>query len=142
MLLAGLVILILLAIGWVWLNAQRILAQRHDNPIPSVAVAGTPEQVARGAYLVTAFPGCAGCHSSDPSADRPVLDGTLFDDVAALATLYAPNLTPGGRLRDWSDGEIIRAIREGVSRDGRGLVLMPSDEYRHLSDGDVQAIVA
>jgi mono/diheme cytochrome c family protein len=142
LLLAGLVVLILLTIGGVWLNARRLMTQRHTNPVQNITVEATPEQLARGAYLVSAFPGCAGCHASNPTADPPILDGKLFTEISALATLYAPNLTPGGRLKEWSDGEIIRAIREGVDRDGRALVLMPSEEYRHLSDQDVRAIVA
>jgi mono/diheme cytochrome c family protein len=140
--LAGLVVLMLLAAGGVWLNARRLMAQRHDNPVQNITVERTPEEIARGAYLVSAFPGCAGCHASDPSAERPVLNGRPFDGIAALAALQAPNLTPGGPLREWSDGEIVRAIREGIDRDGHALMLMPADEYRHLSDEDVRAIVA
>jgi mono/diheme cytochrome c family protein len=138
----GLVVLLLLTIGGVWLNAQRLMTQRHTNPVQNVTVEATPEQVSRGAYLVSAMPGCAGCHSTEPLAERPVLNGRHFTDFSALATLYAPNLTPGGRLKDWSDGEIIRAIREGIDRDGRAMMLMPSENFRHLSDTDVRAIVA
>lgn len=142
LMLAGLVVLLLLTIGGVWLNARRLMTQRHTNPVPNVTVQVTPEQVARGAYLVSAFPGCAGCHASEPLAERPVLNGQPFTEISALATLHAPNLTPGGPLQTWSDGEIVRAIREGVDRDGRALMLMPSENYRHLSDQDVAAIVA
>jgi mono/diheme cytochrome c family protein len=56
--------------------------------------------------------------------------------------LVPPNLTPGGRLKDWSDGEIVRAIREGIDRDGRPLLIMPSEAFRHLADEDVQTLVA
>jgi mono/diheme cytochrome c family protein len=140
--LAGLVVLVLLAAGGVWLNARRLMTERHTNPVQEVTVERTPERIARGAELVTAFPGCAGCHASDPTAERPVLSGRSFTGIAALATMDAPNLTPGGALRDWSDGEIIRAIREGVDRDGHALMLMPSEAYRHLSDEDARAIVA
>jgi len=56
--------------------------------------------------------------------------------------VYAPNLTPAGEIRDWTDGEIIRAIREGVHKDGRALIIMPSQSFHHLSDNDAQAIVA
>ncbi len=45
-------------------------------------------------------------------------------------------------MKDWTDGDIVRAIREGVSRDGRGLAIMPSAEFRHLSDEDVAALLA
>ena len=51
-------------------------------------------------------------------------------------------MTPGGPLKDWSDGEIVRAIREGLDRDGRPLLIMPSDAFHHLSDDDVQNLVA
>jgi mono/diheme cytochrome c family protein len=59
-----------------------------------------------------------------------------------VGTLYASNLTPAGEIRDWSDGEVIRAIREGVGKGGRPLVIMPSEVFHNLSDTDVQAIVA
>ena len=34
------------------------------------------------------------------------------------------NLTPAGPLKDWSDGEIFRAIRNGIDRDGQVLFAM------------------
>ena len=46
------------------------------------------------------------------------------------------------RIKDWSDGEIIRAIREGVHKSGRPLVIMPSEAFHNMSDADVQSIVA
>jgi cytochrome c553 len=45
-------------------------------------------------------------------------------------------------LADWSDGDIVRAIREGIHPSGRSLLIMPSRVLRNLSDEDVQAIVA
>lgn len=94
LLLGALLLLVVLAVAGVWLNAQRLLSQRHDNPVQAVTVERSPDQIARGVYLVTAFPGCAGCHASDPAAARPVLDGKPFTEIAALASLDAPNLTP------------------------------------------------
>src|SRR4051812_26823731 len=99
LLLGVLVVMIVLAVGGIWLNAQRLLSQRHTNPVQTVTVERSPEEIARGAYLVTAFPGCAGCHASDPAAERPIMDGKPFAEIAALASLYAPNLTPGGPLK-------------------------------------------
>jgi mono/diheme cytochrome c family protein len=45
-------------------------------------------------------------------------------------------------LKDWTDGEIVRAIREGVDDKGRPLVGMPSQAYRNFSDADAEALVA
>jgi hypothetical protein len=46
-------------------------------------------------------------------------------------------------LGDWSDAEITRAIRQGISRDGH--VLNPAMPYRvalyALSDADLQSII-
>ena len=62
-------------------------------------------------------------------------------DAPPVGTLYPPNLTPI-HLAEWTDGEIVRAIREGVHRNGRALLIMPSSMFRNLSDDDVGAIVA
>lgn len=71
------------------------------------------------------------------------LGGSNFTEGGPpIGTVYAPNLTPGGHLNDWSDGEIIRAIREGVHKSGRSLIIMPSEIFHNLSDADAQAIVA
>ena len=59
-----------------------------------------------------------------------------------IGRLFAQNLTPAGELKGWSDGEIIRAIREGIHQTGRPLVIMPSEVFRNFSDADVEAIVA
>jgi hypothetical protein len=45
------------------------------------------------------------------------MDGGTENFAEALGTLYAPNLTPGGSLKDWTEGEISRAIPEGVDNE-------------------------
>jgi mono/diheme cytochrome c family protein len=140
--LGSLAILIAVALGAIYLNAQRLLAQRPTNPVTTFTVTATPDQVERGRYLVTSIPGCVSCHASNPTQVPPVLDGALMHDIEAFGEFYAPNLTPGGRLRDYSDGELERAIREGVGRDGRALAIMPSENFSRLPDADVAAIIA
>ena len=108
----------------------------YANPVADVKVAGTPAQIAQGEKFARA---CAGCHS--PNGNFPLSGQDFAADGPPLGTLWAANLTPA-HFRNWSDGEIIRAIREGVSKDGRSLIIMPSDLFRNLSDDDVQAIVA
>jgi mono/diheme cytochrome c family protein len=110
--------------------------QRHGNPVPNVQAARGPEQLARGERLSNL---CSGCHSTTMALP---LDGAGESFLGPLGELYPPNLTPAGTIRDWSDGEVVRAIREGVHRDGRGLIIMPSEVFRFMSDADVQAVVA
>src|SRR5262249_41965389 len=82
---------------------------------------------------------------------RPVVEGgwgrgSVFPAELGLpGTVVASNVTPDREtgLGAWTDGEIIRAIREGISRDGRALFpMMPYTNYRRMSDADVYAIVA
>ena len=126
-------LLVLALIGFSKLN------KRYDNPLVTMQIAGTADQIARGQQLANI---CAGCHS--PGSELP-LSGSNFVakfDFPPLGTLYAPNLTPAGNIQDWTDAEVIRAIREGVHKDGRSLLVMPSSNFRNMSDEDVQALVA
>ena len=137
--LAGLFALVFAAVAVVAVIGFVKLESRHTNPVADIKVAGTPEQVARGEQLAWL---CADCHS--PAQELP-LSGSTENFIAGgppLGVLYATNLTPGGPLKAWTDGEIVRAIREGIAQDGRALIIMPSQVYRNLSDPDVQALVA
>jgi mono/diheme cytochrome c family protein len=112
----------------------------------------TPERLARGAYLVNSAMACGVCHT--PRADRSPLAAERADRLLAGravawpgpgARLWIPNLTPDVEtgLGAWSDDEIMRAIRDGVARDGRLLApLMPFQSYRFVCDEDVRSIVA
>ncbi|MEP7363331.1 MAG: cytochrome c [Acidobacteriota bacterium] len=113
----------------------------------------TPERVARGKYLFEHVANCADCHS-DVHWDKfatPIKEGGLAvgrawpTDLGLPGTFYSPNLTSDAEtgVGAWSDGELIRAIREGISRDGRVLFpLMPYTEFRNMSDVDAESIVA
>jgi mono/diheme cytochrome c family protein len=86
---------------------------------------------------------CAICHA--PTHDLPLAGGAenflAIDSTHAMGILWAPNLTPAGVLRKASDGEIARAIREGIGTDGHTLLIMPSARFHALSDADVAAII-
>lgn len=63
------------------------------------------------------------------------------DDMVA----WAPNITPDRRtgIGEWTDEEIVIAIREGVRPDGSIIgPPMPIPSYRKMSDRDVEALVA
>ena len=58
--------------------------------------------------------------------------------------VFAPNITPDREtgIGAVPDDAVARAIREGVSRDGRALFMMPWENYRHFSDEEVASVVA
>lgn len=108
----------------------------------SVAIAAP--SVERGEYIVRGPGGCGNCHTPigpegfDMSQE---LAGRLVDQNPAF-TAYAANITPAGRVKDWTDAELARAIREGLRPDGTLIgPPMPFAMYRGLSDDDVASIV-
>ena len=58
-----------------------------------------------------------------------------------IGSFITANLTPGGPLKDWSDGEIFRTLRTGIDRDGHHLVIMSAVPVRNMSDEDLQALI-
>ncbi len=123
------------------------------RPAPTISVARTPAQVARGRYLAEHVSGCIGCHShrdwgrfGGPVVGPLGSGGDCLGEADGMpGTICVPNLTPDRAtgLGRWSDGEVMRAVREGVDREGHALFpFMPYAEYRALSDVDARALVA
>lgn len=117
-------------------------------PAPELTVAGTPEQVARGEYLVNIA--CAGCHGTTgpdgaPTGEHPLSGGwnmSKAEGFGFIGDMVTENLTPGGKLAGYSDGELFRVLRYGVNQEGHTLGMMANLAYRELSDADTEAIVA
>lgn len=127
-----------LAIGLALTGFYRINFPHARALVAGGKVVATPDQVARGAEFGAM---CAQCHS--PNGESPLVGRNFLGDGGPpIGSLYAQNLTPAGEINDWSDAEVIRAIREGVHKNGRALIIMPSEVFHNLSDADVQAVVA
>jgi mono/diheme cytochrome c family protein len=111
-----------------------------SNPVREIKVDGTPEQIARGQHLAAAF--CVECHST--TADFPMTGGVDLglDLPTNLGSFYSVNLTPAGPLKEWTDGEIFRALRDNVDKDGNRLVAMAGTNVRYISDEDMLALIA
>lgn len=135
----------------------------RQRPAPDFSVEVTPELLARGDYLVNHVLLCNDCHSerdwnlySGPAipplgAGRPCMDedtkavGINFGMPGFPGRLCIRNITPDVEtgIGAWTDGEILRALREGVSRDGEALFpIMPWFMYRYMSDEDAAAVIA
>ena len=123
-----------------------------SRPPSAETVERTPARLERGRYLVEAVLGCMDCHAPHDAtrfgfpAVGPGSGGECLDRSVGVPGVVCPtNITsePETGLGRWSDGEIMRALREGVSRDGRALFpAMPYEDYRALSDEDARAAVA
>jgi mono/diheme cytochrome c family protein len=138
--LAGLLTLILVLVSGIVANGLIKIYTPHNFTVSSITVVGTPEQIERGEHIASIT--CAACHSANN--ELPLTGGkNIADDTGLpLGNLHSPNLTPASELHGWSDGEILRAIREGVHKSGRPLLVMPAQFLRNLSDEDAHSVVA
>ncbi|MFQ5649741.1 MAG: c-type cytochrome [bacterium] len=107
---------------------------------PDPATFSSPEKAAlaeRGQYLFKVT-SCAFCHGNDGSGGAKV-------SMKSFGTLWVRNITPDPEtgIGTWSDAEIARAIRSGVSKDGgvlhwQGMIW---DHLSNLDEEDVQALI-
>lgn len=147
------------AVGALLVLAVLFAVVRFYVLLPNVRAASdvkaptTPEAIARGRYLANNVVGCVGCHSEfEEAPGEPIKPGTTgggrdFGPLLGFpGHVRSPNITPDKEhgIGNWTDGEVLRAMREGISRDGR--VLFPLMPYRafgsSLSDDDALALIA
>jgi cytochrome c553 len=132
----GIVGLIAVALGLVYWQSGLRLSRTHAVTVPPVRVTADAAAIERGRHIA-ATRGCVDCHGQD-------LAGAKVIDDPAMGRLYGSNLTrgAGGLPAGYSDADFVRAIRHGVAADGRGLFLMPSGDYAHFTENDMNDLVA
>jgi cytochrome c553 len=130
--LAGLAVFVLFAVSGAYAASEVMIRWPHRAEAPTLAASQDAGAVARGKRLATIM-GCHDCHGAD-------LSGRVFFDQPPLARLAGANLSQ--LLPHQSDGEIARAIRQGVAADGRPLWIMPSDAFSRLSDRETADLIA
>ncbi|MGU3496522.1 molybdopterin cofactor-binding domain-containing protein [Xanthobacteraceae bacterium A53D] len=98
------------------------------------------EMIARGKQLA-ALGDCAVCHTAPGGATNAGARAFL----TPFGAIYATNLTPDPEtgIGRWSYAAFERAMREGISRDGRHLYpAFPYTAFTKASDTDLQALYA
>jgi hypothetical protein len=148
-----------LIIGFALVTARITLHTRsvHAHP-PSVlemeTIPRTQERLARGKYLVDGVLWCATCHSDIDWSKRPLqaLPGKKFGGhvwsqelgIPAPFRIVASNISSDRKYGagNWSDHDLVRALRRGIGHDGRTLIdMMPYEDFSHLSDEDVASVI-
>ena len=115
--------------------AERKQQRRVDVAAQAVPYKSDAAALERGRYLY-ASRGCVDCHGANGA-------GRTFVDDGAL-TIAGPNITtgPGGVVAAYQPVDWVRAIRHGVTPQGRALMVMPSEDYNRFTDDDLAALVA
>ena len=134
--LAALAVLVVVGL----LAAGAILLWPAAAPPAVAATPATPDLIARGQYLATAAD-CIACHTTP--GGKPYAGGRAFR--LPFGTIYSPNITPDPAtgIGGWSDGQFVRAVRQGVGAKGEELYpAFPYTSYHRMSDADAVAIKA
>jgi mono/diheme cytochrome c family protein len=110
-------------------------------PEPTAAASPFDPALVRTGERLATMGNCVSCHTARDGAafagGRPVR--TQF------GTIYATNITPDPEtgIGRWSAAAFVRAMREGVSRDGHLLYpAFPYDHFTHMQDADIRALYA
>ncbi|MCC6740768.1 MAG: hypothetical protein IT452_17125, partial [Planctomycetia bacterium] len=105
-------------------SASRV-AETVKMDVPELKVPdGDGDAIERGKYLVDHLLGCKECHGAD-------LGGKMVMDNGAMGQWWASNLTKGrgSMVAEYDGRDWVRALRHGIAKDGRRVLLMPSEDY-------------
>jgi mono/diheme cytochrome c family protein len=131
--LGGLIVLFAIVVGILHLIGQNNLNLAPTVTIATVNVPNDQSSLERGQHLAT-ISSCSGCHGSK-------YEGKAIVDEATIGYIPAPNLTPNGPAADYTDEDWAGAIRQGVAKNGRVLVIMPSFHYAKYGDDDLANLI-
>lgn len=123
-------------------GGRNVCLAEYGGPSP----VGVPAQlrnaslVERGKYITEAAD-CAACHTT--TGGTPYAGGRAFR--TPFGTLYSPNITADKEtgIGTWTDADFVRAVHQGIAKDGTRLYpAFPYESYSLLTDDDVKAIRA
>jgi cytochrome c553 len=127
--------LIALAIYIYWGSDRKLHRTLSYNPQPITLPTGA-DALAHGQHLAETR-GCTTCHGAD-------FGGANVIDNPAMGLVSGPNLTTGegSVTKNYQTVDWVRSIQHGIAPSGRPLVLMPSEDFTHLTENDLGEIIA
>ena len=123
---------VVIAVATIYVSSSGIINKTYDVPLEQITVVADSVSIAEGNRL-TKTRGCTSCHGAN-------LEGMLYYDEPFVARFVSPDLTH--EVEEYSDAELARIIRHGVTPRGTSTLAMPSPTFYHLSDRDVGSILA
>jgi len=127
----GLFAILILALAGSLLASRMRQQHRYQVAVKDVSVTAGAAAIAEGERLYLSR-GCGECHGIRGEG-RVVIDGAPGRMVASNLTRYAPTA---------SSLDFVRAVRHGLARDGRPLLLMPSDDFLGMNDEELAQLIA
>lgn len=126
----ALMAILLVGVGAAYAASEAMIRRHYDAPYPAIAADRTPAGVAEGARIGKIL-FCQGCHGNHS-------EGEVLEEIPGVKAV-APGFA--SIAASHSDGEIARAIRYGVGKDGHQMVVMPVQLLGKLADSDIAKII-
>jgi cytochrome c553 len=130
---AGLGALVLVALACVYFASERELHRNFITQDDRTLIVPTDAAGRAAGRRIATLGGCMHCHGEK-------LNGSVVDDIPNLVRLVAPNISIV--LPQYTDAQLATLLRKGVKPDGRSVLFMPSEMFRHLGDEDLGRLVA
>lgn len=129
--------LMLIALAAAYIASNVRLNKTYQIADEQIDIPTDAASLARGKYLVTTIGQCVDCHGDN-------LAGREFLNAPGIVRAVSANLTSGkgGVGATFSTADWVRALRHGVGSNGQPLLIMPSQNFNHLSAADLGAIIA
>jgi len=123
----------------------------QTSPAAEITFEKTPEKIERGRYLANAVTVCVDCHSTRDWSkfSGPIIPGSIgaggeiFNrEMGFPGIFYSRNITPYG-IGDWTDGEVLRAVVDGINKNGEALFpVMDYHNFGKMDREDIYSILA
>lgn len=130
--LGALAALLVVGVGAVYGVSANRMAKSYAVKAHPIPVASDSATLARGKHVAT-IRGCTECHGEN-------MAGHVMIDDPVMGQIAAANLTDGRAGGPLTPEAFELAVRHGVRPDGRSLLIMPSQEFAHVSDEDIGAV--
>lgn len=121
----------LIASAVIYVRSEQLLSQRtpaKPEQLVRPSAAGLADAPRQARLL-----GCLACHGDG-------LRGNDVFDTPSIGQMTAPNLPR--LIKSRTDQQVAAAIRQGISSNGRPLLVMPSALFSRLRDDEVSALIA
>lgn len=110
-------------------------------PVERPQASAFPADAVKTGASLAAVGNCVTCHTKD--GGTPFAGGRAID--TPFGRIHATNITPNSAtgIGRWSEAAFVRAVREGVARDGRHLYpAFPYDHMAKTTDADIKNVYA
>jgi mono/diheme cytochrome c family protein len=129
----GLVGVAVLGFAYIYFASERELGRHYAVAGDAALVIPTDAVEIEKGRRIAQLAGCMACHGDN-------LAGRMVDDIPHLVRLVAPNIST--ELPKYNDAQLETVLRNGVRPDGKSVLFMPSEMFRHMRDEDLARVIA